>query len=272
MRFVKLPSATLRVRTGGDAGPAVVSIPDPPNVIEHHDALFELLEGWARPVCAELPGAGFSVPARSFGFTVEDAATTITQLLEELDTAPYVLAFSCASAYLALRIAAARPDLVSALALTQAPSWPQELEWARRLDRLRTLRTPVLGQLTMLATRRTVARGWYDAALPKDAPDEKRRRFLDPSMEALDKGGEFCLASMFQGMFRAEEPLQPVDQPALAVWGGADRTHRRSDGRSIVEHAPNARWIEFTEAGHFPELEEPERFSETLREQLRASL
>jgi pimeloyl-ACP methyl ester carboxylesterase len=272
MRFVGLPSATLRVRTGGTDGPAVVSLPDAPNVIEHHDPLFELLEDWARPVCAELPGTGFSVPARGFRFTLDDAATAVTELLEEIDAGPYVLSFSCGSAYIALRVAASRPELVSALALVQAPSWPQELEWARRLDRRGTLRMPVLGQLTMLATNRSVARGWYAASLPKDASEEERRRFLEPSIDALDNGGQFCLASMFQGMLHREEHFQPVDQPTLAVWGGADRTHRRSDGRSIAEHAPQARWIEFPESGHFPDLEEPERFSEALRAHLRHSL
>jgi pimeloyl-ACP methyl ester carboxylesterase len=271
MRFVELASGTVRVRIGGE-GPAVVSLPDPPNVIEHHDRTFELLEDWARPVCAELPGAGFSVPARGYRFTIDDTAAAVTELLEEIDAAPYVLAFSCASAYIALRIAAARPELVSALALIQAPSWPQEVEWGRRLDRLRTLRTPVVGQLTMLATERAVARGWYDASLPRDAPDEERRRFLDPSIEALDNGGQFCLASMFQGMLRPEECFEPVDQPTLAVWGGADHTHRRSDGRSITEHAPDARWIEFPEVGHFPDLEAPERFSETLRQHVRSAV
>ena len=58
----------------------------------------------------------------------------------------------------------------------------------------------------------------------------------------------------------------------VAVWGGADRTHRHSDPHSIAEHAPGARVVEFPDAAHFPDLEEPERFSETLRDHLRRAL
>jgi len=50
----------------------------------------------------------------------------------------------------------------------------------------------------------------------------------------------------------------------LVLWGLADRTHRRTDKRSILSYMPHARWVEFDSAGHFPELEEPERFREVL--------
>ena len=271
MRWVELPSGTLRVRTGGDSGPAVVSIADPPNVIEHHDDVFELLEGWARPVCAELPGGGFSLPARSFRFTLDDAVSLVAQLLEELELGPCVLAFSCGSAYIALKVAAEQPELVSALALIQAPAWRQEVQWSQRMDKPGAMRTPVVGQLIMMAADRAMARRWYDVALPRDAPEETRRRFVEPALDALRAGGEFCLASMFQGMV-GSVPFQRVDHPTLAVWGGADRTHRHSDPHSIAEHAPGARVVEFPDAAHFPDLEEPERFSETLRDHLRRAL
>jgi pimeloyl-ACP methyl ester carboxylesterase len=250
----------------------VVSIADPPNVIEHHDRVFELLDGWARPVCLELPGGGLSIPARSVRFTVDDAVAVVAELLEELELGPSVLSFSCGSAYVALQLAAERPELVSALALIQAPAWRQELRWARRLDKPRVIRTPVVGQLVMMAADRAMARRWYDKALPKDVSEETRRAFVEPALGALRADGAFCLASMFQGLLRGDQHFEAVDQPTLAVWGAADRTHRHSDPRSIAEHAFDIQFVEFPDAGHFPDLEEPERFSDRLRDHLRRSL
>ncbi|HYR97293.1 MAG TPA: hypothetical protein VEM57_11180, partial [Candidatus Binatus sp.] len=80
----------------------------------------------------------------------------------------------------------------------------------------------------------------------------------------------YCLASAFQAAVRQPEPrLRAVRQPALVVWGGADRTHRHTDERSILAYAPHADWAEFDAAGHFPDLEQPERFRDELLHFLR---
>ena len=69
VRLVGTAAGAVRVRDGGGPGPAVVVACDPPNVVEHYDGVFALLAREHRVVCWEMPGFGFSRPARGFGFS-----------------------------------------------------------------------------------------------------------------------------------------------------------------------------------------------------------
>ncbi len=263
-RRVELSRASVRTRIAGSGRPTVVLAPDPPNVIEHYEELIDLLSSRFRVVCYELPGFGLSWPKGGFRFTLEDQVSAARELLGELALGPYVLALPCVAAYVGLRLAADPRAQVERVVAIQAPSWTQEVDWARRVDPRGLLRMPVVGQAMMALGQRRMARGWYRAALPKGYSDEP---FLDPALESFDRGACFCLGSAFQGLFRGQTTeLEPVEKPTLAVWGTADRTHRPSEPRSLLEHAPGAEVVELDGVAHFPDLERPERFSELLRD------
>lgn len=262
VEFVDLPQATIRVRVEGQGRPTVVFIADPPNVVEHYDALFELLSTWTRVVCFEAPGFGFSIPKRAFTFTFQEYAQTVADLLIALRMEPYVLAFSCVSAYTALKVAADHPGVVSQLLLMQAPVWSEQVKWSRRVDRKGLIATPYIGQAFMAWQKRWVMQQWYQAALPKTKPVAP---FVEPSLKAFERGASFCLASLFQRWFSAKEPcFAPVIQPTLVLWGMSDRSHRHTNKKSILEYVPKATVVELEGVGHFPELEDPHRFREIL--------
>jgi pimeloyl-ACP methyl ester carboxylesterase len=69
------------------------------------------------------------------------------------------------------------------------------------------------------------------------------------------------VASLIQANRDAEPELAPVEQPTLVLWGARDRTHARTDRHSSLELAPDARYFEFADSGHSPDLEEEERFA-----------
>jgi pimeloyl-ACP methyl ester carboxylesterase len=258
---LELESASIRYRMAGRGGLPVVFVPDGPNVLEHYDELAPMVGARRTVLRFEMPGFGFSYPRPGYGFTVEEQAAVCAQVLERTLERPSVLAFSCSNAYIALRVAAERPDLVAGLVLIQAPCWADEQRWARRIDPGGVIGLPGAGQALNALLARRLARMWYAAALPHDA---RIGRFLDPASAALEHGACFCLASLIQANRGRKAYFAPVAQPALAIWGGGDRTHRHSEGRSILEHVPDAQWVEFEGAGHFPELEESHRFVEIL--------
>jgi pimeloyl-ACP methyl ester carboxylesterase len=256
MELVELPLARVRLRLAG-SGPAIVFVADPPNVIEHYDRIVELLAPAFRVVCLDMPGFGFSYPKRAFSYSVGDQVRVATALLEHLAIGPSILAFSCGAAFVAIALAAERPDLVAGVVHIQAASWEEQARWARRVDLMGIVGTPVLGQLLLAAAPGWVARKWYAVAV---ADPGASRAFARTASEALSRGACFCLASGLQQLRGSQPLLRPVDRPAMVVWGSADRTHRRTDRSSSRVYFADPRWHEFAAAGHFPELEEPERF------------
>ena len=64
----------------------------------------------------------------------------------------------------------------------------------------------------------------------------------------------------------AREILPAISVPTLVVWGDRDRMIPMSHALEAVELIPGARLEVFEKAGHFPHLDEPERFASLVRE------
>lgn len=230
-------------------------VPDPPNVIEHYDAVFSRLAGAGPCAVAEAPAFGFSSPRGRFGFSVRDMARTLVELLEALGFHDATLSLACVGSFGALRAAAARPDLVGRLVLSQVASHRQMIDWVRREDVCGIIQTPVLGQLALAAGGRFVARRWYGAALPERVDPGP---WAAPALAALHGGAGFPLASAFQVFARDESPLPPVRQPVTVLFGTADPTHRETDHGSARLLAERVEVVCCPRSGHFPDLEDAE--------------
>lgn len=58
--------------------------------------------------------------------------------------------------------------------------------------------------------------------------------------------------------------LNRISPPALVVWGAKDGVTRPKYGRALARNLPNADFVSIARAGHFPHIEQPERFAEAL--------
>ena len=262
---VTVTNAVLRTRVSESRGPTVVIIPDPPNVIEHYDELGRELVGKARLVVADAPGFGFSEAGGAFDFSLDAYARAFRELLHAVDARDAVLAFPCVWGYAATLVAQDNPR-VRGLALAQAPAWADEQRWLHRIGWRGPVTLPGVGQLALRLGARRVAHQWYDAALP---PAHPRQHFSAPALAALEHGAALGLASLANAWFDVGPPaLAAVTQPALAFWGGADRSHKKSRAASVTDFVPQARLVRWDDCGHFPELEQPRRWSELVLQQL----
>ncbi len=54
------------------------------------------------------------------------------------------------------------------------------------------------------------------------------------------------------------------DIPVLLLWGSNDPIIPASHGRAAQELIPNSRYVEFEGSGHWPQLDDPERFADAL--------
>ncbi len=263
--FISTDYGKIRIfDTKGDK-PVILNVPDGPNVIEHHENLIAKLSERFRVVCFELPGVGFSYPNRKYDYSSDNAAKLIVNLLDILKIERATLSFSCSNGFYAIKTAELFPQRISRLFLSQTPSLHSMKPWVEtNIPKL--LRYPVLGQIMNSFAEKKLARIWYKNALPKTTD---RNEYEAKSANALNNGGCFCLSSLVQGLGRETDSVMKVsDIPATLIWGTKDYSHRRTDNRTIIEHLSDCEIIEFDNCGHFPELEDTDRYVNLVNERL----
>jgi pimeloyl-ACP methyl ester carboxylesterase len=257
VRIVELNRASVRVRDVG-SGPPLIFTPDCPCVIEHYVAIQDALarEG-VRTVCFDLPGFGFSKPRDGYDYGVAHGARIVLELMDALSIDKASLAFSCANGFYALGAAKAAPARIERLILSQTPSTEGMRAWGDRMIP-RVLRMRHLGQAFMRIVRRPASRHWYRIAVAKDRSPAPFQKIAD---DALASGGAYRLADMVQGLVSTRDSdLEPVSAPTTVVWGMRDRSHGTTPPDTLLRHVPDAEIVHFEDAGHFPDLEAPDRF------------
>ncbi|AVR96426.1 alpha/beta fold hydrolase [Pseudoduganella armeniaca] len=263
-RSVETPVGLVRVYDSRTHKPTVVLVPDGPNVIEHYSRLVELLAPHLRVVCFDMPGFGHSLPSRSYEHSLDQGAGAVLGVLDALHIESTALAFSCANGFYALRAAQIAPERISCLVLSQTPSLGAMQQWVDRIIP-KPLTIPGVGQVAAWLFRKKVAKSWYRTALPKTT---LARPFQHIALQALADGACFCLAGVVQGLCRESEALSDVRAPVTVVWGTMDRSHKLTDPHSLCNSTPHAEVVRFEDCGHFPDVEQPERYAALLLERV----
>ena len=267
-RQISTPVGMVRLFDSAPLGsdkPVVIFVPDGPNVIEHHAGLFALLTPQLRVVCFDMPGFGFSYPQTNYTHGLDQGAAAVLGVLDSLGIARATLAFSCANGFYALRAARIAPKRINGLVLVQTPALAVMPAWTQRAVPW-PLRIPVVGHILMWLARKKLAHVWYQIALPRDA---EKLAYQATAKAALETGGCFCLAGVVQGLGRASsEQLTGVGVPCTMIWGGRDHSHKHTDPSSLLREVPQAEIVHFSDCGHFPELEQSQRYANILIERV----
>ena len=259
-QFIETPAGIVRVYDSGSDKPCVILVPDGPNVIEHYEDLISLLKQDLRVVCFDMPGFGFSFPSSSYEHTLNQGAGSVLSVMDALNIEKATLALTCANGLYALRVAQLAPQRIRNLVLAQTPSLDAMHAWTRVVPR--PVHIPVVGQIFSKLVRKRFATVWYPRALPKTTDSKP---FLEKSLAALSAGSCFCLAGVVQGLRREnEDSFKNIKTPCTMVWGGQDRSHKRTDPNSLLALVPQAEIVTFDDCGHFPDIEQPGRFASIL--------
>ncbi|RFB71018.1 alpha/beta hydrolase [Herbaspirillum sp. 3R11] len=245
---------------GDDDRPCIVFTPDGPNVVAHYQHLVALLAPHFRVVCFDMPGFGFSLPAANYTHSLDQGARVVLAVLDQLQIGRATLAFSCANGLYAIRAAQLAPTRIASLMLTQTPALAAMQAWAYRMIP-RPLRVPVAGQLITWLARRKLAQLWYRSALPANTD---AGAFQETARRSFDAGGCFCLAGVVQGLLREASLASLPNVPCTLIWGDLDRSHRDTSPESLRDCLPRAEIVQFGDCGHFPDLEQPERYARQI--------
>ena len=117
-------------------------------------------------------------------------------------------------------------------------------------------------------------RSWHDPAARPDGVYTLgwqaiiNDKMTDAEMVSLARNWDsLCLYSWTPHMFnpRLKDWLHRVKAPTLVVWGESDGIVTADYGRRYAALIPGAQFTPIAGAGHYPELEQPDAFTATVR-------
>jgi pimeloyl-ACP methyl ester carboxylesterase len=264
------------VRESGPQGAreAVVFVHGNPGSGEDWSDLLEAVGGLARAVAPDMPGYGKADRPTEFDYTVEGYARHLAGVLEQIGVSRAHLVLHDFGGPWGLAWAAAHQDAVASLCLVNIGVVP-DYRWHTYA---RIWRTPLLGELFVLTVTRGLFRLLLDAENPKPFP----RAFADRMFDDLDAGTKRAILRLYRATpdlgaltVRLAERLEPLNLPALVMWGAADRNLPVRYAREQRRYFPTAEVHELDGCGHWPFIDDVSRVRALLvpflREQLAGS-
>lgn len=234
--------------------------------------LLDRMDDTQRVIVPDLFGHGES--EKPVGdYSLGSHAATLRDLLDHLDIDRVTLVGHSLGGGIAMQFHYLFPERVERLVLIASGGLGREVSPLLRSATLplaeQVLRVaasgPVLSQLTALGEGLSKV-GWKPGSdiraiwrgFTALEDGDSRRAFLATTRSVIDLGGQTITAHG-----RLEEA---IEVPTLVVWGSRDRMIPAWHALSAQRSLPHCRVELFEGSGHFPHLQEPERFAELLRE------
>jgi len=234
--------------------------------------LVDQLDDTLRVVVPDLFGHGES--AKPTGdYSLSAHAATLRDLLDHLGIERVTLVGHSLGGGIAMQFYYLFPERVDRLVLVASGGLGREVSLLLRSATLPGAQqvvgviasAPVLSRVEALG-RRARGMGWKPGAditavwhgFTSLGDQESRRAFLATTRAVIDIGGQ---------SINAYGHLESVRPPAtLIVWGSKDRMIPAWHALSAQRAVPDCRVELFEGAGHFPHLDDPDRFARVLRE------
>ena len=214
------------------------------------------LEGY-RVVVPDLPGMGETPPPPE-PWGVDDYAAWVVALLDRLQLHRVAIVGHSHGGRVAIALAAAHPERVSRLVLTDSAGIrPRHgLAWHVRVRSFRML-------------RRVASAGWLPVTVRRGAQARADSRG-SADWQAASGVMRGTLVRLVNTDLR--ERLPQLHAPVLLVWGDRDEDTPLSDARLMERLIPDAGLAVFEGAGHFAYAEQPQRFVAVVEAFLRGTL
>jgi pimeloyl-ACP methyl ester carboxylesterase len=222
-----------------------------------------------RVLAPDLPGHGES--DKGLGdYSLSAHAAAIRDLIDHLDIERVTLVGHSLGGGVAMQFAYLFPDRMSRLVLVSSGGFGREISPALRAATLpgseyvlpvitsgpaRWLGGSAISAASLLFPIGPGTRAaWRD--LESLADSDTRRAFLATSRGVIDPGGQTVSA--------VGRMSRMAGRPLLAIWGALDRILPVEQARRAFADLPQATVEIFERSGHFPHLDEPDRFADRL--------
>jgi pimeloyl-ACP methyl ester carboxylesterase len=225
---------------------------------DHWRRTMELLRRGFRAYALDFWGFGES-GKQGGGFAVEDYVEMVDQFMERLGIERAPIIGHSMGGTVSLSLALEHPDRVQKVAVIGSPIVGDGLALFLRLAARHSL-----ARLTYQVPRAlSLGVRFLSPLLARDWKTWYRMFERDLSRTTLESF-HFSIASLRRTDLRSR--LGEVRLPALGIYGRVDRIVDPRQGEVLARGAPLAEIRYFEHSGHFPMLDEPVRFHQTLRE------
>ena len=210
----------------------------------------------------DIPGHGDSVKL-GVDYNTDAGVSFILGFLDAIEAPSAALAGSSMGGLIALLTALEHPERVSHLVLINTAGLGREIA-----GYLRVMSLPFLGEVLEGPTHRSAKAMMRLVFGPrKKYPEELFQELV--RTRSLPGGRDAVLKSLRQGVdifgmkrrYRLLDSLQDLQMPLMIVWGALDPVFPPRHAYAAAEAAPDARFLFFPNAGHWPHMEEAERFN-----------
>ncbi|MFN3412670.1 MAG: alpha/beta fold hydrolase [Thermoanaerobaculum sp.] len=210
-----------------------------------------------RVAAVDLPGFGQSPPLAP-GFSLADVAKEVIAFLQALGLQRTVLVGHSMGGYVALELAAQKPEALAGLVLLAShPRGDTPEAKAKRQEGIETIRQG----------RRAEFLEGFLARLPSPWTRQHAPRLLQEVRAMAEAVSDQVLVSFLQAMAERKdhtETVRKLEVPVGVVVGEADALIPRELARETAAQAPRGSLIVVPEAGHLPTLEKPVFTAEAL--------
>ena len=267
-QFIQINGLELHVKTLGQGEPVFVLLHGFGASLYSWQPVMEPFSQHGTLIAFDRPAFGLTERPLSWEgqnpYSPEAQVALVVGLLDHFAVEQAILVGNSAGGTVAMQVALAYPERVSALILVDpavysgggAPSWIRPL-----------LRTPQMRHLGPLVARQIQTRGpqlvelaWHD---PSQITPETIALYQKPlQVENWDKAlWEFTLASRASGL---ADRLAEFTLPVLVITGDDDRIVPTADSIRLAGELPAASLVVIPQAGHVPHEERPDLFMQAV--------
>ncbi len=203
---------------------------------------------------------GFGESGKQGGsFTVQDYTEMVNQFVERMGIEEALVIGHSMGGTVSLSVALTQPDWVRKVVVVGSPIVGDGLALFLRLAARRSLaslayRVPGAIPLGVRLSSPFLARDWKTWY----------RMFENDLSRTTMESFHYSIASLRHTDLRPR--LKDVNVPTLGIYGRIDRIVDPKQGKVLAQGVPSAEIRYFERSGHFPMLDEPERFYQTLSE------
>lgn len=210
-----------------------------------------------RVVSLDYPGFGMSLPEKD-GFTLSVLADNVLDKLQALDITQFVIGGCSMGGYLALEIARRRPPGLKGLALidTRSAADSEETRTNRYLQIVEIKSDGIDGLMHRLS--KVLISDYSRANKPELV------KYLERTMKSASPEGVMHALRAMAERTDTTEDVRGFAVPVLVVAGEKDALITQDESEQLADLFPHSSFHVLPKAGHLPNLEQPELFSNIL--------